>query len=689
MTTSANNPQPPTGIVASSTFGIPRSWQLGDRVFQLLCQAAALAVIVLLLALVAILFWQAWFAIETTGWRFFASSTWDPPRRQFASLSFVYGTAATSLIAMIIAVPLGVGTAAFLSEIANGWVMRVGSFLVELLAAIPSVVYGYWASLILAPVVQHFFDLVDGPNQGGVGILSASLILSIMIVPYVAAVSFDVCRAVPSSQREASYALGATRWQTIWSVVLPYARPGIVGGCFLALGRALGETMAVTMLIGNNNKINLSPFAMGNTIPSVIANEFAGADDDLHVSALVELALVLLLVSVACNSVARLLLWRMSRMRKTGSYFDWFSFRKPNAAPNAAAASSTMAPTDTQVIAGLPANQAGTFEAADKADAAVGGPNSSAVTESSPGSLRGITVKSSAPYPLERGPMPADFRRNTLVNFLMTGVLGSCLVVTAGFLLFILGYLFFRGVGALNWEFFTNTPKPVGELGGGLANALFGSFMLVGLASALSIPVGILAAIYLAEYRSDRLGPIVRFINELLAGVPSIVIGIFAYYLVVKPMGHFSGWAGAFALGVMMIPILMRTTEDALRLVPSSLRHASYALGASQWQTVLKVTIPAAFPAIITAIFLAVARVVGETAPLLFTAFNSNRWPSSPNDATPSLPFFIYNYAASPYEDWHRQGWAAAFVLLTVVMILSLGVRLIAGRRAIATRQAG
>jgi len=271
----------------------------------------------------------------------------------------------------------------------------------------------------------------------------------------------------------------------------------------------------------------------------------------------------------------------------------------------------------------------------------------------------------------------------------MTCVLGTCLAITIGFLLFILAYLLVRGVGALSWDFFTNLPAPVGEKGGGMANALFGSFVLVGIAAMFAVPLGIFAAVYLAEYRSDYLGPTVRFIGELLAGVPSIVIGIFAYYLVVKPMGHFSGWAGSFALGVMMIPIVMRATEEALRLVPSSLRHASYALGASQWQTVLKVTLPAALPAIITAVFLAVARVVGETAPLILTAFSNSHWPTSPNDAMPSLPYFIYNYALSPYEDWHRQGWAAALVLLMVVMILSFGVRLIMGRGAISTRQAG
>jgi phosphate transport system permease protein len=263
------------------------------------------------------------------------------------------------------------------------------------------------------------------------------------------------------------------------------------------------------------------------------------------------------------------------------------------------------------------------------------------------------------------------------------------LAITVGFLLFILAYLVFRGVGALDWDFFTKKPAPVGQLGGGMANALYGSFLLVTLASAFAVPVGILTAVFLVEYRSDRLGPVVRFIGELLAGVPSIVIGIFGYYMVVKPMGHFSGWAGAFALGVMMIPIVMRATEEALRLVPASLRHASFALGASHWQTVVKVTLPAALPAIITAVFLSIARVVGETAPLILTAFNNSHWAFWPGEEMPSLPYFIFNYAVSPYEDWHRQAWAAALVLLVVVMVLSFGVRLIAGRNAVSTRQAG
>ncbi|HMC89297.1 MAG TPA: phosphate ABC transporter permease subunit PstC, partial [Gemmataceae bacterium] len=219
---------------------LPPAPRVGDLLFRVICQTGAMVVLVLAALLLLVLLWKSWLAIRTIGVQFFTTTTWDPEpdHRRFGALCFVFGTVATSAIAMLIAVPLGVGAATFLSEITNGWIRRTGAFLVEMLAAIPSVVYGFWGLFVLAPAMQKAFTALGGPNQGGVGILSAGVILSIMILPYVAAVSFDVCRAVPSAQREGALALGATRWQTIWSVVLPYARPGIVGGCFIALGRA-------------------------------------------------------------------------------------------------------------------------------------------------------------------------------------------------------------------------------------------------------------------------------------------------------------------------------------------------------------------------------------------------------------------------------------------------------------------
>jgi phosphate transport system permease protein len=212
--------------------------------------------------------------------------------------------------------------------------------------------------------------------------------------------------------------------------------------------------------------------------------------------------------------------------------------------------------------------------------------------------------------------------------------------------------------------------------------------MLVGVATLGAVPIGILAAIYLAEYRPSRLIPAARFVGELLNGVPSIIIGTVAYALLVLPLGGFSGWAGSFALGMMMIPIVMRTSEESLKLVPASLRNASYALGASQWQTILQVIVPAALPAIITGVFLAIARIAGETAPLLLTAFGNQFWPRSPSDPTPSLPVYIYKYSTSAEEDWNRQAWAAALVLLAVVMLLSAGIRLLTGKRVVLASQA-
>lgn len=649
--------------------------QLTDSLFQRLCQGASLLVILLIVLLVTILVWKSWEAIQATGITFFETTTWDPHHRIFGAMPFIYGSVITSALAMLIAVPLGVGTAAFLSEIAPRSVKRVGAFFVELLAAVPSVVYGFWGLFVLAPAVQSLFDVLGGPNQGGVGILSAGLILSIMIVPYVSAVSLDVCQAVPQSQRAASYALGANRWQTIWSVVLPYARPGIIGGCFLALGRALGETMAVTMLIGNRTEISRSLFAMGNTIPSVIANEFTEATYDLYLSALVELGLVLLLVSVIVNTLARFLIWRIGRATPPAvagktSAWNWLKQFVGRFLPPLfllLLPAWFFYPSIVRTVAGD--DFSGPWEPLHIV----------LLAAFFLGCLQGISY-------LARVGMRRIFgehRAAAIINQLMTCVLAACLAITVGALLLIFGYLVYEGVGALNWNFFTQLPAPVGETGGGMANAIAGSFMLVSVATLFAVPIGLAAAIYLAEYRSDRLGPAVRFVGELLGGVPSIVIGIFGYYLLVKPLGHFSGWAGSFALGVMMIPIVMRASEEALRLVPQSIRHASHALGASHSQTIIRVIVPAAFPAIVTAVFLAIARVIGETAPLLLTTLSNQYWPTSPNDQVPSLPYYIYNYAISPYEDWHRQGWAAAFILLVIVMILSFGARLILGRRSI------
>jgi phosphate transport system permease protein len=268
------------------------------------------------------------------------------------------------------------------------------------------------------------------------------------------------------------------------------------------------------------------------------------------------------------------------------------------------------------------------------------------------------------------------------VNAVMFSLTFLCTVACLGVLLFILGYLFWNGGRYLNWNFFTKLPAPVGESGGGMANAIVGSGKLLLIAAALGVPIGLLGGIYLAEYRGKVFPFLVRYAADLLNGVPSIIIGIFAYTLIVLKTKHFSAWAGGFALGIMMIPIALRSTEEFLRQVPSSLREASLALGATRWQMILTAVVPAALHGILAGIMLDLARVAGETAPLLFTSFGNRFWSAGFDKPTASLPVMIFTYAIGPYEDWHRQAWAAGFVLLALVFVFNLAARaLVSWRR--------
>ncbi len=253
-------------------------------------------------------------------------------------------------------------------------------------------------------------------------------------------------------------------------------------------------------------------------------------------------------------------------------------------------------------------------------------------------------------------------------------------------LVLIFAFLLWQGAAAINVDFFTHLPKPVGEVGGGMANAIIGTLILLGLASLLGLPIGILGGVYLAESRDPRLPWIVRFLADVLNGVPSIVIGIFAYTLVVLPMRRFSAVAGGVALAVIMLPIVVRTTEEMVRLVPASLREAGLALGVPEWKVVLRVVLPTARAGIVTGAMVAVARVAGETAPLLFTAFGNRFWHQGLDQPIAALPLQIFAYAIAPYDDWHRQAWAGALVLIVLVLVVSLMARLATRGRVGAVR---
>jgi len=267
-----------------------------------------------------------------------------------------------------------------------------------------------------------------------------------------------------------------------------------------------------------------------------------------------------------------------------------------------------------------------------------------------------------------------------VVNLTMTSLAVAAVVLVLLPLGAIFAYLVIKGIGSLNWAFLTQTPKPVGEPGGGMANAIAGSGLILLIASAIGVPIGIGAGIYLAEYGRNRFGDLIRFTADVLNGVPSIVVGIVAYAIVVLTQGHFSALAGGVALAIMMIPTITRTTEEMLLLVPNAVREAAYGLGVSRWRTTLSITLRTATSGVITGVMLAFARVAGETAPLLFTAFGNQYWNWKVNQPTAALSLQVFTYAISPFDEWHRQAWAGALILIVLIVTAVSAVRIAARR---------
>jgi phosphate transport system permease protein len=282
---------------------------------------------------------------------------------------------------------------------------------------------------------------------------------------------------------------------------------------------------------------------------------------------------------------------------------------------------------------------------------------------------------SEAAVKLANPTVPPISLRRRLTDHAMTGVAILTVVIVLTPLIAIFGYLVVRGIGSINWAFLTQIPKPVGEVGGGMANAIVGSLVILAIASVIGVPFGVGAGIYLAEFGRNRLGSTIRFTADVLNGVPSIVVGIVAFAIVVLSQKHFSALAGGVALAIMMVPTISRTTEEMLLLVPQALREAAYGLGVPRWRTTLSIVLRTATSGVITGVMLAFARVAGETAPLLFTAFGNQYWNLQPGQPTAALPLQIYVYANSPYDDWHRQAWAGSLVLIILIVSAVSAVR--------------
>jgi phosphate transport system permease protein len=653
--------------------------RIADSLFQWLCFGFALVVVVAIIWIGVRLFLDSSLTRHRYGTSFITTSTWDVPHEIYGALPVIFGTLVSSALALVIAVPLSVGAAVFLTEIAPKRLANLIASVIELLAAIPSVIFGLWGFLVLCPFLLGHVSpwlsdhLGANPLFGGTpllnNMLAAGVILAIMILPIITTISREVLLTIPSGQREASLGLGATKWETIKNIILKEAKSGITGAVVLGLGRALGETMAVVMVIGNNPKIAASLLQPGYTMPSLLANTFNEAqNDDLQRSALLEIALILFVVTVLVNGLARLLLILTTKELSGGGKDEspWSKrFRVVfEGISRFAFVGLITAFVGFQIMCDLRVHGL----------AALGGPVE-------------IVTFAAILYQVFAGRFAGSLLQRhwrRITNWLMHAVLSSAAFLACFILGALLVYVAIHGFRGLSVNLFTELPRPPGMDGGGLKNAIMGTIELVAIASCIGIPVGLMGGIFVAEF-GKKPGSAVRFAADVLNGIPSVVIGLFAYAAFVIPFKHFSGWAGAGALAIMMIPTIMRTTEEMLKLVPGEFRAAALALGASKVHMIRTVAIPAARSGIITGVMLAIARIAGETAPLLFTAFGSEQLAHSPSEPTSTLTMKIYQYAISPYDDQVNQAWAGALILLIMILVFNIIART-TNRRRFASR---
>ena len=659
---------------------------LGDLIFRNLTLIFALTTVVFIVAIAITLFLASRANLAHTGFAFLKTTTWDPVAADadkkigdiYGVLPFVYGTLVTSAIALLLAVPIGVGAAIFLSEIAPRWISTPLSFLIEMLAAVPSIVYGFWALLYLVPIMQshgekwlhrnlgHIPLFMTADDAGsGYSYLTAGLILTLMILPFIAAVSRDVLRTVPKAQREAAYGMGATKWEGIKTVVLRYASGGIIGAIMLGLGRAIGETMAVTIVIGSKVNIptfgdpsSFSLFRPGYTMTAVLADQYPSPNSPLHISALTQVALTLFAVTILLNGAARGLVW-LTALRSGGTSSE-FSIKAKNAV------TLTLTWAVVLVFGGALLYQM----VHDFSTRGMGGFFSGAF-------LISLFLVALTAFNRYIPGKPFFVRWRQFCNVFALSACGAAALIACAALLVLFYFVAKEGISSLNPQFF-KLPDPDK---GGMLHAIVGTGIFIALASSIGIPLGIMGGIFLSEFGNNKLGFWIRFATDLLNGVPSIVIGIFAYQLIIVRTHGNQGYAGGFALGIMMIPTVMRTTEELVRLVPQALREASLALGATQLRTIWKIVLPAAKSGIVTGVLLAVARIAGETAPLLMVSSNSPVMHTDPHGQLASLPVQIYVLRDAGTDLAIKQSWGVALVLVVLVLGLNIVARFLTRNR--------
>ena len=618
-------------ITISNTLTRDKTALWVDLVFQRVTQGLAVGIVVLVTAIALELAIAAIPAVQKFGLGFLFTTEWNPVRNIYGILPQIYGTLVSSLVAIALAIPLGVGIAIFLNEDIAPKSIRVPiSFAIELLAAIPSVVYGLWGIFTLIPMMKPIFGWLH-QNLGWVpffntvpsnrSLLPTILVLTLMVLPIVVALSRNALAAIPFELRLGAAAIGANRWEFILGIMIPASLSGIVGSAVLALGRAIGETMAAVMLIGNANQIQWSWLAPSSTIAALIANQFSEARG-LQVSALLYAALILMSLTLLINVIANAVINSFHSIQLLSQQL--FSFP-------------------------LLANT------------------------------------TSFPVREVRNSVPVDrqsqlWQTNTIRRKIMTWLLTLGIILATAIAVLAIGSIFVslirQGLSRFDVAAFTELPPPPLDLAGGFRNAIAGTFLMVGIGAGLSAPLGVGAAIYLVEFgRGNALSQLVRFFNGILSGVPSILCGLFAYGLVVLTTGTFSAIAGGIALAVVMLPITVRASEEGLKAVSPEIREGAIALGASPIQAIAFIILPAASPAIATGIILSIARASGETAPLLFTALFSQYGFNGVWKPVASMSVLIYNFALSPYANHQALAWTAALVVVGLILTISITAR--------------
>ena len=621
----------------------------------LACACVAVLAVVLIFVFT---FWKAAPVLTQIGLGEFLSLDWAPTSGHYGILALLAGSAIVTVGSLAIGVPLAVGCAVFLTEIAGRKVAGVVGTAVDLLAGVPSVVFGFFGLVMLRPLVA------SATGGLGFGALTVWLVLAVMIVPTITTLTMDALRSIPMGIREASFAMGATRWQTIYKVVLPAARMGIVNAVVLGMGRAIGETMAVLMVVGNAPVIPAGIASPLSTLTSQIALDM-GYSSGLHRSALFGMGVVLFLISAALVGIVRMVSAeregapRRGRRRVGGATAG----AETQAAPQGKAATA-------QVSVAKPGTPAGAAAAAAAAADPAPAVAPTAAAEGSRARIQRL-LASGAGKGANKG----------RVNDVMLGVFRAAGILTSCVLALIIAFVAVNGLPVMSLDFVFGWPHGV-NAEGGIFPTIVSTLYVTALAMLICTPVAVLAAVYLAEYaKQGRLVTFIRYAADTLSSVPSIVMGLFGYAMFVEAMGlGLSMLSAALALALMMLPIVMRTTEEAIRAVPRYIRWGAYGLGATKWQVVSKIVLPSAFPRIATGIVLAIGRAIGETAVVLYTMGQAINLPITPLDSGRPMTIHLYQLANEGIN--MQAAYGTALLLMVMILAFNLFARHLSRRSA-------